>query len=52
MQGDIKKGRDGLATLDQGDYQLLNAEMAKITALESDVDALELRWLELSELLN
>ncbi|KAM9862758.1 ABC-F family ATP-binding cassette domain-containing protein [Leucobacter sp. BZR 635] len=51
MQGDIKKGRDGLATLDQGDYQLLNAEMAKITALESDVDALELRWLELSELL-
>ena len=52
MQGDIKKGRDGLATLDQGDYQLLNAEMAKITALESDVDALELRWLELSELLS
>lgn len=52
MQGDIKKGRDGLATLDQGDYELLNAEMAKITALESDVDALELRWLELSELLN
>ncbi|KIP51726.1 ABC-F family ATP-binding cassette domain-containing protein [Leucobacter komagatae] len=52
MQGDIKKGREGLATLDQGDYQLLNAEMAKITALESDVDALELRWLELSELLN
>lgn len=51
MQRDIKTGREGLATLDQGDYQLLNAEMAKITALEAEVDELELRWLELSELL-
>ncbi|WP_427869267.1 ABC-F family ATP-binding cassette domain-containing protein [Leucobacter luti] len=51
LQSDIDKGRTGLAELDQTDYQLLNAEMAKITALEDEVAALEERWLELSETL-
>ena len=51
MQRDIVAARDGLATLDQGDYQLLNVEMAKIVALEEAVAQLEERWLELSELL-
>ncbi len=48
LQADIAKSRNGLADLDQADYQLLNLEMAKITALEDDVAALEERWLELS----
>ena len=51
LQNDIVKSRDGLASLDQSDYTLLNAEMAKITAVESEVAELEDRWLELSELL-
>ena len=51
MQGDIAKSRDGLANLDQSDFGLLNAEMAKITALEAEVEGLEERWLELSEAL-
>ncbi len=51
LQGDIAKSRDGLVTLDQADYALLNAEMAKITALEAEVEGLEERWLELSEAL-
>jgi energy-coupling factor transporter ATP-binding protein EcfA2 len=49
LQADAAKARDGLAALDQSDYQLLNAEMTKITALEDEVSALEERWLELSE---
>ncbi|WP_449278208.1 ABC-F family ATP-binding cassette domain-containing protein [Leucobacter sp. GX24907] len=51
LQGDIVKGRDGLVELDQSDYQRLNLEMEKITALEDEVVALEERWLELSALL-
>ena len=51
LQKDIVKSRDGLADLDQSDYQLLGVEMAKITAFEDEVAALEERWLELSELL-
>ncbi|MDI6022010.1 ABC-F family ATP-binding cassette domain-containing protein [Leucobacter sp. UT-8R-CII-1-4] len=51
LQKDIVKSRDGLAELDQSDYQLLGVEMAKITAFEDEVAALEERWLELSELL-
>ncbi|NLA65141.1 MAG: ABC-F family ATP-binding cassette domain-containing protein [Leucobacter sp.] len=51
LQTDIAKSRDGLANLDQTDYQLLNLEMAKITALEDEVAVLEERWLELSETL-
>ena len=50
LQADITKARNGLAELDQTDYQLLNAEMAKIAALEDEVAALEERWLELGEL--
>ena len=49
LQKDIVKARDGLATLDQTNYTLLNAEMAKITAVEAEVEELEMRWLELSE---
>ena len=51
VQADIARSRDGLADLDQSDYQLLNVKMAKITALEDEVAALEERWLELGELL-
>ncbi|WP_449283741.1 hypothetical protein [Leucobacter sp.] len=52
LQSDAARARDGLATLDQSDYTLLNAEMTKITALEDEVAALEERWLELSEQLD
>lgn len=51
LQADIATSRDGLADLDQSDYQLLNTEMAKITALENEVATLEEQWLELSTLL-
>ena len=51
LQADIERAKSGLAELDQSDYMLLNAEMAKITAVESEVAALEERWLELSTLL-
>lgn len=51
LQADVAKSREGLADLDQSDYQLLNVEMAKITALEDELAALEERWLELSTLL-
>ncbi|WP_125098783.1 ABC-F family ATP-binding cassette domain-containing protein [Leucobacter chromiireducens] len=49
LQQQIARDRDRLATLDQSDYTLLNAEMAKITALEAEVGELEESWLELSE---
>ena len=49
LQQQIVKDRDRLATLDQSDYGLLNAEMTKITALEAEVSELEEQWLELSE---
>ncbi|UBH06862.1 ABC transporter ATP-binding protein [Leucobacter sp. Psy1] len=49
LQADIVRSRDGLADLDQTDFQLLNAEMVKITALEDEVASLEERWMELSE---
>ena len=49
LQVDIARSRDGLADLDQTDFQLLNAEMVKITALEDEVASLEERWMELSE---
>ncbi|WP_440312941.1 ABC-F family ATP-binding cassette domain-containing protein [Leucobacter chromiireducens] len=49
LQQQIVKDRDRLATLDQSDYTLLNAEMAKIAALEAEVGELEEKWLELSE---
>ncbi len=43
--------RAKLIDLDQSDYQLLAAEMAKIAALDDEASALEERWLELSDLL-
>jgi hypothetical protein len=49
VQEQIRRDRDGLAALDQSDYQLLGVEMAKIVAFEDEVAALEERWLELSE---
>ena len=49
LQADIAKSRDGLAELDQSDFQLLSVEMAKITAFENEVAALEERWFELTE---
>ena len=49
LQQQVVKDRAALASLDQSDYQLLNTEMAKITALEAEVSELEERWLELSE---
>ena len=49
LHADIVRSRDGLADLDQTDFQLLNAEMVKITALEDEVASLEERWMELSE---
>lgn len=49
LQQQITKDRDNLASLDQTDYQRLNIEMAKIAAFESEVEDLEVHWLELSE---
>lgn len=49
LQNDIVRSRDGLAELDQSDYQLLGVEMAKIVAFEDEVAELEERWLVLSE---
>ena len=51
LQAEVASSRDGLAELDQSDYQLLNVEMTKITALEDEIATLEDRWLELSETL-
>ncbi|MGO1545139.1 MAG: ABC-F family ATP-binding cassette domain-containing protein [Gulosibacter sp.] len=51
LQREAAEGRDGLANLDQSNYERLNEEMAKITALEDEVAELEERWLELSEAL-
>ncbi|MFT4052074.1 ABC-F family ATP-binding cassette domain-containing protein [Microbacterium sp.] len=44
--------RSRLADLDQSDYQLLGAEMARITALDAEASTLEERWLELSALVD
>lgn len=51
LHEEVSQAREALAEFDQTDYQLLNLEMMKISALEAEVDALEHRWLELSELL-
>ncbi|ALJ19781.1 ABC-F family ATP-binding cassette domain-containing protein [Microbacterium sp. No. 7] len=50
LQQQAADARARLADLDQSDYELLGAEMAKITALEDEAAGLEERWLELSEL--
>lgn len=49
LQTEIHAARDALAEHDQSDYIGLGAEMAKITALESEASDLEQRWFELSE---
>lgn len=51
LQAEATAAREGLARLDQSDYQLLGAEMVNITALETEIRELEERWFELSELL-
>ena len=51
LQKDVVRSRAGLAEMDQNDYTKLNAEMTKITAIEDEIVALELRWLELSGVL-
>ena len=48
LQQQAADARDKLAELDQSDYQLLNAEMVAITAVEDEITELEERWLELS----
>ena len=49
LQTDIIQMRDGLVEFDQTDYEALNQEMSRITALEEEVSTLEERWLTLSE---
>ena len=51
LQKSVVKEKFALAELDQSDYQKLNEEMVKISALETEIAELEERWLELSELL-
>ncbi|WP_099331553.1 ABC-F family ATP-binding cassette domain-containing protein [Actinomyces minihominis] len=41
--------REALATLDQSNFALLAEKMQQITAVEDEVEELELRWLEVSE---
>ncbi|WP_298041311.1 ABC-F family ATP-binding cassette domain-containing protein [uncultured Microbacterium sp.] len=45
----IERAKLALADHDQSDYQGLGVEMAKISALQDEVDELEMQWLELSE---
>jgi len=47
----ITDAKNALATHDHSDYQGLTKRMKEISALESDVEALEERWFELTELL-
>jgi ATPase subunit of ABC transporter with duplicated ATPase domains len=49
LQQQASQARAALADLDQGDYVLLGAEMAKIAALEDEAAQLEEQWLTLSE---
>ncbi|WP_434810215.1 ABC-F family ATP-binding cassette domain-containing protein [Microbacterium sp. bgisy189] len=49
LQQDAVTRRDRLADHDQADYVGLGEKMAEIQAIESEVSALEDRWLELSE---
>lgn len=49
LQQDAAARRDRLADHDQADYVGLGEKMAEIQAIESEVSALEDRWLELSE---
>ncbi|MGO3834642.1 MAG: ABC transporter ATP-binding protein, partial [Microbacteriaceae bacterium] len=49
LSADADAKRTALAELDQSDFELLGAEMATITDIETEVATLEERWLELSE---
>jgi ATPase subunit of ABC transporter with duplicated ATPase domains len=49
LDGQVTSARAALAAWDPNDYQGLGTEMARITALETERDGLEERWLELSE---
>ncbi|MGX1701895.1 ABC-F family ATP-binding cassette domain-containing protein [Microbacterium sp. NPDC055357] len=50
LEKQIATARTALADHDQADYGGLAAEMARITSLETDRDAVEERWFELSGL--
>jgi ABC transport system ATP-binding/permease protein len=47
----INEAKNALATHDHSDYQGLSKRMKEISALEADVQDLEERWFELTELL-
>ena len=47
----INEAKNALATHDHSDYQGLSKRMKEISALEADVQTLEERWFELTELL-
>ncbi len=47
----INEAKNALATHDHADYQGLSKRMKEISALEADVESLEERWFELTELL-
>jgi ATPase subunit of ABC transporter with duplicated ATPase domains len=51
LESQIVTGRAGLADHDQADYVGIAAEMARIGGWETDREAAEARWFELSELL-
>jgi ABC-type multidrug transport system ATPase subunit len=51
LTGQINDAKNALATHDHSDYQGLSKRMKEIAALEGDVEALEERWFELTELL-
>jgi ATPase subunit of ABC transporter with duplicated ATPase domains len=51
LSDQINEAKNALATHDHSDYQGLSKRMKEIAALEGDVEALEERWFELTELL-
>jgi ATP-binding cassette subfamily F protein uup len=51
LADEIDAARNALATHDHSDYQSLSKRMKEITALEDDVQSLEERWFELTELI-
>ncbi len=51
LANQINDAKNALATHDHSDYQGLSKRMKEISALEADVQALEERWFELTELL-
>lgn len=49
LRSQASRARDGIADLDQSDYEGIAQEMTRITGLEAEAEQLEERWLELSE---